>query len=398
MKKLCAISLILVVFLSILSFPNPSILQGETENVGYFLKSTVRYSNHSPSQVWNFTEREEDRTISLFMNNTWQTVELVNSTLSIEKTKNDDDGNPIAVLRFPKTVLNKGENVSFTVWYHIVSKPRIIPDISENESGNLTNILSNIVDEYTREEGPWQTSNQALQELAFSLKGNETKVLTIIKSFVGWIRGNISYPRGQHENPYYPNETYTRKEGDCDDQAILLITLSRIVGIPSFLQVGSIYLPKHFDNSSFWAGHLTIVQRRIGWHGWAVVYVPPWGWLPVDLTYVRENPDDPLSSIRSGAVTGQDTIQYMNVTHTDYVASSLEVRVFLTENGFNVYVEDEMTLDIRQSPSTIGIDSWIPLAFIALVVFVVVASFVISKRLRKRIAEEEATILPKVYE
>jgi len=383
MKRLRAISLMLVVLLSALLFPNLSVVQGETKNVGYFLKSTVRYSNPSPDRVWSFTEREEDRTISLFMNNAWQTVVLVNSTFSIEKTKNDNDGNPVAVLRFPQPVLNSGENVSFTVWYHIVSKPRIMPSISENESFSLTDIPTNLVDEYTGEEGPWQTRNPSLQELALSLKGSETKVLTIIKNFIAWIKENIHYPslQSRHENPYYPNETYTRGEGDCDDQAILLVTLSRIVGIPSYLQIGSIYLPNQFDNASFWDGHVSMVERRIGWHGWAFVYIQPWGWLPVDLTYVRNNADDPLSSIRSGAVTGQDTIQYMNVTHTDYVASSLEARAFLSENGFNVFAEDEMTLGVDQKlPTTTTVDPWVPLVFMALMVFFVATSFLIFRR------------------
>jgi len=379
MKKLRALSLILVVLLWVLSFPNLSVVQGESGNVSYFLKSTVRYGNPSQSRVWNFTEREDDRTMSLFMNNTWQTVELVNSTIPVEKTKNDDDENPNAILRFSKPVLNPGENVSFTIWYRIVSKPRTMPNVSENESHNLTDIPPALVLEYTTEEGSWQTNNQTLRERAFMLKGNETKVLTIIKNFVVWIRGHISYPQKLHENPYYPNETYTRGEGDCDDQALLLITLCRIVGIPSYLQIGGIYQPGYFENATIWNGHASIIERQISWHGWAVVYVPPWGWLPVDLTYVRHNPADPLSSIRSGAVTEQDTIQYMNVTHTDYVASSLEAREFLTENGFNVYMEDEMTLEYDQRLPTV-MEPWLPLVFMALIVFFVVMSFLIVRR------------------
>jgi prepilin-type processing-associated H-X9-DG protein len=376
MKRLSAISLILLLLLLIPSFQNLSTAHGETEDVNYFIKSTVTYANPSGNiNIWNFTE--DDRTISLFMNNTWQTVELVNSTFPME-TKKDEDGNSVAVLQFSNSTLTHGKNVSFTVWYHIVSKPRIMPSINENESRSLADIPTNLVDEYTSEEGPWQISNPTLKTLALSIKGSETKVLTIIKNFVVWIKENIDYPSQQarHENPYYPNETYTRKEGDCDDQAILLITLCRIVGIPSYLQIGCVYLPKQpFNNASFWDGHVSLIERRIGWHGWAVVYAPPWGWLPVDLTYVLNNRTDPLSSIRSGAVTGQDTIQYMNVTHTDYVASSLEYRKFLTENGFDVYEEDEMILEVNQPWLPLG-----PLVFLALMVFLVATSVLLYRR------------------
>jgi len=382
--------LILAVLLSAVSLPKPSPAYGVAENIGYFLKSTVRYSNPSQNEVWNLTEREDDRTISLFMNNTWQTVELVNSTLSIERKEIDDDGNSVAVLRFPKSVLSSGDSVSFTVWYRIVSKPRTMPNISESESFNLTDIPANLVVGYTGEEGPWQISNPELQDLAFSLKGSETKVLTIIKNFVEWIKSHVSYPQGRHENPYYPNQTYALREGDCDDQAILLITLSRIVGIPSHLQVGGIYLPDHFDNASFWDGHVTLIERQIGWHGWAVVYVPPWGWLPVDLTYVYRGLDDPLNAIKHGAVTNQNTFQYMNVTHTDYVASSLESRAFLTRNGFNVYAEDEMILETDQTPLSLIVEPWFTLVFMALIAFLVASfSFLVLRRWTQRTSKEK---------
>jgi transglutaminase-like putative cysteine protease len=382
MNRLLAISLILLALLTPLS-QNLSTVRGETENVDYFIKSSVTYVNPSGNtNVWNFTE--DDRTISLFMNNTWQTVELVNSTFPVE-TKEDEDGNSVAVLQFPNSTLTPGNNVSFTVWYSIVSKPRIIPDISEDESGNLSDIPNDLRSRYTQEEGPWQTSNPTLKELAYNLIKTETRVLSIIRKFVAWIHGNIEYPKGRHEVPFYPNQTYIQREGDCDDQAMLLITLCRIVEIPSYLQLGCIYLPTQpFDNSSVWGGHVSMIERRIGWHGWAFVYIPPWGWLPVDLTYVPPNKSaDPLSSIRYGAVTGQDTIQYMNVTHTDYVASSLETRAFLTENGFNVFMEDKMILESNQKLPTMIVEPWLPLVFMALMVFLVATSLFIYRRWTK---------------
>jgi transglutaminase-like putative cysteine protease len=283
MKKLCTALLVLIVFSTTLSFPHISVVRGEAEDKSYLLKSTVKYSNPSSSCVWDFTEQEEDRTISLFMNNNWQTVELVNSTFSVERKDYDEDGNAVAVLQFPNSELSPGSNLSYTVWYNITAKPRAIPNISEDNSSDLDDIPSSLVSAYTHEEGPWQTSNPTLRQLAISLKGSETKVLTIVKNFVAWIEEHVSYPKTHHENPYYPIETYTRREGDCDDQAMLLITLCRILGIPSYLQIGCIYLPKKdLDEVAFWDDHVFLVQKRIGWHGWAIVYVPPWGWLPVD--------------------------------------------------------------------------------------------------------------------
>jgi hypothetical protein len=394
MRSLRAIGLISIFLLSTLWFHDLLVVNGQTADVNYFLKSTVRYSNPSQNGVWNFTERGEyDRTISLFMNDTWQMVELVNSTLPLETIKNDEDGNPIAVLSFPKSTLQPSENLSFTIWYHIVSKPRTISNITETASLSLADIPQNLVDEYTLGEGSWQTNNQQLVSLALSLRGSETNVLTIVKNFIEWMKDpqNMKYPEDRHENPYYPNQTYALKEGDCDDQTILLVTLCRIVGIPSYLQIGCIYMPRHFDDATIWNGCVSFVERRVGWHGWAFVYIPPWSWLPVDLTYVQERFGDPLNAIKHGAVTLQNTTHYMNVIHTDYVGASLETREFLVSNGFQVYTEDEMLQDVKQDsggkPSTAvnaGIAPWIPIAIILLTALVVVTSILIVKHLRKR--------------
>lgn len=395
MKSLRPIISLLIIFLLNLSLHNLSVVQNETEDVNYFLKFNVRYSNLSQEQVWNLTERADcDRTIGLFMNNSWQTVELVNSTFPMETKRNDEDDNSVAILQFQKLSLQPGDNLNFTIWYHAASKPRTIPYITKIASLDLTDMPQNLVDEYTRGEGSWQIDNQQLVSLALHLKGSETNVLTIVENFIKWIKEHISNPNGRHEKPYYPNQTYALGEGDCDDQAMLLATLCRIVKIPAYLQVGCIYLPRHFDNASVWNNHASYVERRIGWHGWAFVYVPPWGWLPVDLTFVPQGFEDPLNAIKHAAVTLQNTTQYINVIHMDYVATSLEHQVFLLNNDFHVHAEYEMILDVKKDSdgveqdfeiiSTIGIDSWVLIILILLTMFAVFGSILISRRLRKR--------------
>jgi hypothetical protein len=388
MKKLLGFSLILIILLFAFSQSAKSVATEENEETNYLLKSTVQYSNPSLTNVWNFAENEEDRTINLFMNNSWQTVKLLNSTFPVEAFKNDSDGNSIAVLQFPKAELLSGENLSFVVWYQITTRPRTIPNIAENASGELDDIESALVSDYTSEGGPWQTSNVALKQLASSLKGNETRVLSIVRSFIAWIEDHVEYPNTQHEVPYYPSETYSKLEGDCDDQAMLLITLCRIVGIPAYLQVGCIYmLTRTSVESSYWDNRVTFVQKHIGWHGWAIVYIPPWGWLPVDLTYVLQNRDDPLNAIKHGAITEPTAVQYENVTHADYVASSHEARSFLTLNGFEVFAEDEMFIgNGQEAPEVVGDPwmNWIPIAFTALVVLLIGTSLFLVRKWTKR--------------
>jgi len=331
---------ILFLLLSTLTFTGFVVVKSETEEVGLIIKMSVTYSNNNETENWAFTE--EDRTIGLFMNNTWQTVQLINHFYPIENTTLDEDGNPIAILQFPN-ILEPGENISYTVTYYALSKPRLLPkNITEENSGTLDKIPEELKENYCGEGDPWLVNDPALRFLAQNIAENKTKVLTVVKKFVEWIKQNINYPTQEHEVPYYPNETLADRQGDCDDQAILLITLCRIYGIPAYLQVGCMYLPAYFDDSEYWNRHLRSVLKRVGWHGWAMVYIPPWEWLPVDLTYSLGGYSDPLNAIKTAAVTAQTTLQYMNISQTDYVASARMEMDFLKNNDFYVYMQDEM--------------------------------------------------------
>jgi len=345
------LSFVLILLLTTTAFQNSLAVEGETQDMGYTFKMRVTYSNPpNGTGIWNLTE--EERTIGLFMNNTWQTAYLINYSYPLEMIKDDEDGNPIAILRFPKESarLNPGENVSYTLVYRFLSKPRSIPEIMEEKSETLDDIPEDLREKYCREEGPWLVKDPELQELAYNIAKNETKVLTIVKKLVAWIHQNITYT--VHEVPMYPNETYAERGGDCDDKAVLFVTLCRIYKIPSYIQVGCIYLPtSNRTSQTYWEGHVTSVLNHVGWHGWAIAYVPPWGWLPVDLTYVKAGLSDPLNAIKAGAITLQETIQYSNITQTDYVASSRETREFITDNDFYVDMEDEMSLEPSPEPS-----------------------------------------------
>ncbi len=136
---------------------------------------------------------------------------------------------------------------------------------------------------------------------------------------------------------------------------------------------------------------MTLVYERIGWHGWAVVYVPPWGWLPVDFTYVIGGLGNPLDAIKKAAVVAfQEVIQYANITKTDYVASYGRTKDFLQSNDFYIYERNEMTQEVSQGESGKEIvDMWLKWALIATVVatVAVVGLFLYVRKLKREIKE-----------
>jgi transglutaminase-like putative cysteine protease len=65
--------------------------------------------------------------------------------------------------------------------------------------------------------------------------------------------------------------------GDCGQQTLLLMTLLRLNGIPTRWQSGWVYSEGDYDNM----------------HDWAQIYLAPYGWMPMDVTFGRLQSGDP---------------------------------------------------------------------------------------------------------
>ncbi|MDH5636685.1 MAG: hypothetical protein OEY47_08495, partial [Candidatus Bathyarchaeota archaeon] len=100
MKRMIPVVFTLFLLLSTLTLTGFVVLKGEAEEAGFIVEMSVTYNNNG-TEEWVFTN--EDRAIGLFMNNTWQTVQLINHSYPLENTTFDEDGNPMAVLQFPES-------------------------------------------------------------------------------------------------------------------------------------------------------------------------------------------------------------------------------------------------------------------------------------------------------
>jgi hypothetical protein len=78
----------------------------------------------------------------------------------------------------------------------------------------------------------------------------------------------------------------------------------------------------------------------IGWHGWAMVYIPPWGWLPVDLTwgYYGLGKKDPLTAIKYSAVAIQEIMYLRNYYSIDYVKETKEFKKVVEDKNLYFYI------------------------------------------------------------
>jgi hypothetical protein len=278
---------------------------------------------------------EEDATMVLFLSNRWQTVTLRNASHGILREDVDEDGNSLAIMDMLEDI-PAGSSVVFSIEYVVESEGKPQPRIDPLEAGSLSDIPSKLVDDYCLETETFN-STEDMELLAQSLATGQTTVLSVVIDMIDWIVENVKY--SNFEVPMYPGETLEDLAGDCDDQAILLISMLRSIGVPALLQIGVVFSDKINSEKTSWGGHLAIQQLGVGWHGWAMVYVPPWGWLPVDLTLSGE--DDPMKVILNAPQYEDYVVTAFNVSSQPYIGNSRSSRELLMSSDIYVAVTDK---------------------------------------------------------
>ena len=135
---------------------------------------------------------------------------------------------------------------------------------------SASEVLSEQPGFYTDEQYPHIIFTPFLRSLAKDIAGNEKNPLLVAKRVYDYITKNVkySYMRAYLLIDNIPQSAALNNRGDCGVQALLFITLCRILGIPARWQSGS-----------------SVELDSIGSHDWAQLFVAPYGWLPVDPSY-----------------------------------------------------------------------------------------------------------------
>lgn len=126
------------------------------------------------------------------------------------------------------------------------------------------------IDSYLCEEPPHIVFSPYLKRLAEQIVQGESNDYLKAMKIYDWITTHVRY---SYVRPYATFENISKYvsenlKGDCGFQAILFITLCRIVGVPARWQSG-------------WYANPVFASS----HDWALFYVKPYGWLPVDPSF-----------------------------------------------------------------------------------------------------------------
>lgn len=185
----------------------------------------------------------------------------------------DSDGNEIAVFYFSN--VKNAETINVVISYKVAIEqpdfeidPSSIPDDYADLNPELQSLLKPEEDVDIDDE----QLQKKLQEIIGGIKNPYLKG----KAIYDFIINNIKYESVEHKSGLQkPGETLVSKRGNCADLAKLYITFSRACGIPTRQVDGSIFEP----NISNLKGIL-----KEG-HAWVEIYLPVYGWVPVDPTF-----------------------------------------------------------------------------------------------------------------
>ncbi len=138
-------------------------------------------------------------------------------------------------------------------------------DYSSSDSGKVSDISDELKSRYNRNqwqlerdrdgdgENDWmiEPGDPQIQELAQKITKGKENIYEKSKAIYEWVHENISYQLGGSLLPQHSSAVLESREGDCDEQSFLYISLLRAVGISAWMELGVLY----DRGGQRWGGH-----------------------------------------------------------------------------------------------------------------------------------------------
>jgi transglutaminase-like putative cysteine protease len=165
------------------------------------------------------------------------------------------------------TVFSVTYEVTLYAQYHAIDPSKVVP-------AKMTSDLA----PYLAERAPHIVFTEPLRVFSRQVVGDATNPYRIAQRIFAAVDG-IPWAGAREYSTIPDLSAYTLHagHGDCGEQTMLLMTLMRMNGIPARWESGWTFSPGD-DNDI---------------HDWAQIYLAPYGWVPVDVTYGRLKSSDP---------------------------------------------------------------------------------------------------------
>jgi len=211
-----------------------------------------------------------------------------------------------------------------------------------------------VLDEEARpylKEGEKTEITKEIKEKANEIVAGETDLFSVIFKIAEWTKKEVPYDLNTlTENAVQSSSWVLRnKQGVCDEITGLFISLCRSVGIPARFVSGSVYTEELGD----W-----------GNHGWAEVYFPDYGWIPVDVTFGQYGWVDSTHVVLDKSLDTQvSSLKYSWKAYgVEFKPDAIKIKTTLVSNGSELDKLLNLNVKILENEASDG--SYIPIQVI----------------------------------
>jgi len=186
-----------------------------------------------------------------------------------------------SIARFRVPSLREGEIKQISMSC-IVRLTSIEYDVDPEKTGSLEEIPEEIRLLYTRDEEMYKISDPVIASTVNDAIRCKERVYDLVVSSHDYVIEKLSYKL----DPWWDDAptTLSKGEGSCSEYVFAFIALCRAAGVPSRFAGGTVIDPSL-------AGIMLRAELiDYTFHRWAEVYIPNYGWLPVDVTF-DDGPD-----------------------------------------------------------------------------------------------------------
>ena len=163
--------------------------------------------------------------------------------------------------------------------YHPIDPDRVVP-------AEITPALAPFV----AERAPHVVFTEDMRRFSREVVGDEKNPYRIAQKLFAAVDERFPWAGAREYSTLTNISDYTLHagHGDCGEQTLLLITLLRLNGIPARWQSGMMFSPTDYWNL----------------HDWGQIYLAPYGWMPMDVTFGRLEGDPALQWFYLGGLDG----------------------------------------------------------------------------------------------
>ncbi len=249
----------------------------EEENVTYLVRESFLLRNELNSSLNDFIY------LPMPQNSSHQHAVMVESTLPVSSIQQDEEGNPFALYEYR---FDPGESIWLNVTFRVTVETY---KIHYNYAAARWP-PADVVERYTGKTMFWDVDNETVRRLARSVVDGEDNPVRIAERVAEWITERVNYevgPRKGVDRAIKKIDGIPQIEGDCNEVADTFVTMMRISGVPARTVFG--FLLENREHQVYWL-NLSLednesqeVVSHWGGHTWPQVYIPPWGWIDVEM-------------------------------------------------------------------------------------------------------------------